>query len=302
MNQSNTSMASDLSGFRREVQEHAAQGRLEEAIELCLSVQRDAEDAGDQDLADRAFCTRAGLSILRGEGRTDIPALQKVLMRSANVQNRFNAAYQVSHFHYLNGDSQKSLFYARQALRYAEEFGEKEALLCAHNAIGNQLVLDSYFEEAEGSYRRALQFHESGDSMGRAVLLANIGYCEVVTGSLGAGYRSLTDSLRMMRRLGSESWQHLPHLGLSYACLEVGRYERARRHAERAYRLAEGAQVSGGVKNALYLLGESEKLCGFSGQAYEHFHELQSRFYPNNPMVIEVLMAADVRKMINLMA
>ena len=36
--------------------------------------------------------------------------------------------------------------------------------------------------------------------------------------------------------------------------------------------------------------------------AYERFHELQRRFYPQQPMVVDVLMQADVRQLVHLMA
>jgi hypothetical protein len=56
------------------------------------------------------------------------------------------------------------------------------------------------------------------------------------------------------------------------------------------------------VKNALFLLGEAEKLWGHTLDAYEHFSELQSRFYPNEPFIVSLLMTTDIRGMINLMA
>lgn len=302
MDNQNRAPADQPIDFRQQVKSHVAQGCLDAAIRVCDRELGEAQVAEDSDRADQAICTRAGLLILRGDGQSDVPTLKKILLRTSNLKNRFNASYQISHFHYLRGDSQKSLFYAQQSLRYAEELADDEPLLCAHNSIGNAFLLDSYFDRAESSYRSALPFHEAGDSVGRAILLSNIGYCQTVTGRLASGYRTLTESLRMMRRLRIDSTQHLPLLGLSYACMEIRRYERARRHANRALELAEQAQASSGIKNALYLLGEAEKLCGCSGRAYERFHELQKRFYPENAMVIDVLMAADVRKMINLMA
>ncbi|MEM7350439.1 MAG: hypothetical protein AAF657_06510, partial [Acidobacteriota bacterium] len=56
------------------------------------------------------------------------------------------------------------------------------------------------------------------------------------------------------------------------------------------------------VKNALYLLGESEKLSGNEFQAHRHFTRLQREFYPDDPVIPDFLMATDVRKLINLMA
>lgn len=297
-----TSSEEKREAFRRQLRELLTAGQLDEAIRLCDEAIRRAHDAGDQNLADKAFCNQAGIRIARGQGARVMPNLRLILLRSSDLQNRFSASYHISCVYDQQGDHQKSLFYARQALRYADEFGEPEALACANNQLANLLVLDSYFSEALDAYRAAYQSQPTHDSVERALLLSNLGYCRVVTGHLIDGYRDLSSSLRMMRRLRAENWQHVPYLNLSYACLEAGRYSRASKHGSRALELAEASNHTESIKKALYLLGEAEKLAGDSGCAYAYFSDLQRRFYPDNPHVLDFLMVADVRQMINLMA
>ena len=94
----------------------------------------------------------------------------------------------------------------------------------------------------------------------------------------------------------------MAHVGLAYGYLEIDRPRRARDHARRGLRLAEEVEIPWQIKNALYLLGESEKLSGNEVMAHRHFSRLQQDFYPEDPVIPDFLMATDVRKLINLMA
>ncbi|MEM9556386.1 MAG: hypothetical protein AAGC60_19170 [Acidobacteriota bacterium] len=278
-------------------------GRLEVALERCDEAIDLAHTADLGDEADLVFCIRSGIQIARGEGEGVVAPLRRILMASTSRLNRFQAAYTVSQFHDAEKDSEKSLFYAKQALRYAEELDDPSVLGRAFNRLGNLLTLDSYFDEAAEHYRRALDLQSSEDGVERAIMLSNLGYCSTVLGHLREGLDQLIASLRMLRRLHADRWSHLPHLGLSYACLELGRVRSARRHAREALRRAERNQAyDPHAKNALYLLGEAEKQLGDDVAAYERFAELQRRFYAEQPFVVDVLMATDIRKMINLMA
>lgn len=301
--QAESSARTTFETLREDITRHVAQGDLDRALDLCdraIDTAR-ASDLGDS--ADLAFCVRSGIMIARGDGETTIGKLRRILMASSSLLNRFHAAYTVSQYHDVRREGEKSLFYAKQALRYAEELDDPPLLGRAFNRLANLLILDSYFDEAAEHYRRALELQSEDDGIERAILLSNLGYCQTVLGRIRSGIDHLVSSLRMLRRLRAERWNHLPHLGLSYACLELGRHDSARRHARRALELAEKAQAfDPHVKNALYLLGEAEKQLGDDVAAYEHFVDLQQRFYATEPFVVDVLMATDIRKMINLMA
>jgi tetratricopeptide (TPR) repeat protein len=90
-------------------------------------------------------------------------------------------------------------------------------------------------------------------------------------------------------------------LELCYGLLEVGRHRQACRHGERALVLAERLGDSFGIKNSLYLLGEAERLLGRDERARACFDRLQSLF-PDTPFLTDMLMAVDLRQMINLRA
>lgn len=302
MNAAPIHLESERQAFRQQIQARVAQGQWDEALRFCDDTLKRAGSLGDPDFVDQVITSRANLLINRGEGAQVVAELRRLLMRSADPANRFSASYAISYHYDLCAQPDKGLFYAKQSLRSAEEWGDLEAQSRAHNLLGNLYALDSLFAEAVAEYQRALEFQAPGDSVDRSIQLSNLGYCRVVTGIMSHGYRDLTSSLRMMRRLGSRTWLHLPLMGLSFACLEVGRPARARRYATDALESSERVENPDSIKNSLFLLGESEKQCGNSSSAYERFVALQRRFYPDNPMVVDILMATDVRRMINLMA
>lgn len=288
--------------LRRSFHDRFRSGDFGEALELCDSAINLAEELRRPDLRDQTICDRAAIQISHGQEDDAVGPLRLVLMRNSDPSIRFSAAYAISQFHETKAEAERSMRFARQALRYADQCGSKVYRSRANNRLGNLLVLDSCFEEAIQIYEEALSLLAPGDSMDKALLLSNLGYSRTVIGTLSKGYKDLSTSLRMLRRMDAKAWERHPLLGLAYACLEVGRPERAIRHSLRALELSEEAHDANAIKNSLFLLGEAEKNSGHTGQAYDRFSELQRRFYSDNPMVLDILMAADVRKMINLMA
>ncbi|MDA8021056.1 MAG: hypothetical protein MPN21_26765 [Thermoanaerobaculia bacterium] len=288
--------------LRQSIQERVTAGQLDTALELCDQAIDLARQLDRSDLRDQTQCNRASIQIALGHGDQAVGELRRVLMRSGDPSIRFSAAYAISQFHESRAEAERSLTFARQALRYADQSGDQLVQSRANNRLANLLVLDSSFHEAICTYEQALQLLGAGDSIDKSLLLSNLGYSRVVIGNLSRGYKDLSSSIRMLRRIDADLWERHPLLGLAYACLEVGRPERAARHARRALDFAEVARDTGSIKNALFLLGEAEKNAGHTAVAYDCFSQLQRRFYADNPMVLDILMATDVRKMINLMA
>lgn len=290
--------------LKQEMFAHVTRGELDRALELSREAVDTAAELQDQVLMDNAFCNRAALLLARGQGEDEIPELRRILMRTPSSAVRFLASYSLCQYHDLQEEMDKCRFYSETALRYAKLDGNPAFQAKAYNRLANIDLLESYFDNALEGYGQALALSGDEDCLESAKILSNIGYCQAVLGGLDDAFRSLTRSVRMMRRADAGPWLHLPLLGLSYTYLELGRYERAARHARRALMSAEsgGPYQRTHVKNALYLLGEAEKLCGRDATAFECFHHLQIRFYPDQPMVVDVLMATDIRKLINLMA
>jgi len=291
-----------LEQLRQRLRQEIDGGRFDVARELCEEAIERARALGDPEVLDLATCNRGGILIAQGEGERAVRDLRKILLRSASPANSFLAAYYVSQHHKLAGENQRSLFYARLALDHARHSDHPDFVASSHNRIANLLMLDSYFDEACGHFDQALELLPEDHPLDRALILSNSGYCCAVLGRYPQAFRRLFRSLRVIRDGCARSWERFPHLGLSFAYLELGRYERARWHGAKALRRSEEADSPEQVKNALYLLGETEKLGGDEETAWEHFHRLQTEFYPDKPYVTDFLIATDIRKLINLMA
>lgn len=293
--------AAELEGIRQRIIEAIGAGELDKAEKLSAQALDLARRAGSQYDIDRCECNRANVLVSIGRGEEVVAPMRKLLLRSADTGNRFAAAYAIAQHHFNADENERSMFYARQALRYAEEKNEPEFLAKCNNLVATLLLQESYFTEASTNFEEALKFYPAGYE--RAGIQANLGYCLTVVGKITLAFRHLVASLRMMNRLHLGPWRRVPHLMLAYAYLEIGRHGRAIQHAGRALELSigvPGAEVE--HKNSLYLLGEAKKLIGRDTEAYEHFIELQKDFYPEQPFIVDVLMMTDVRKMINLTA
>lgn len=288
--------------LRRQTRVEIDRGDLDRAIDLCDEAIDLGREVGDRELVDQAICNRSGILVLRGQGDCVVGELRKVLLRSVSAANSFQAAYVVSQFHELREERERSLFYARLALDHAKKSQTLEFIAKGNNRIANLLVADSYFEEACAHYDQALELMPEDRHLDRALLWSNTGYCQVVLGNYNRGFKYLFRGLRLVREKCAETWERFPCLGLSYAYLELARLDQARVHGGRALRQSELAESPEQIKNSLYLLGETEKLSGNEWQAYDYFQRLQEDFYPDQPYITDLLMATDIRKLVNLMA
>lgn len=288
--------------LRKRAREEIDQGNWKAALELCDRAVAWAEEYGDRDSRDLAHCNRAGIFIAQSHGEEVVGTMRQILLSSSNPDICYHAAYNISRFHEFRKESERGLFYARLCLDHAKRSKQPEPMARGYNQIGHLLVRDSYFEEACDSYQQALSLIPPTDSADLSIILANIGYCQIILGRHTLGFSRLFESLRIARRDRAKAWQMTAHLGLSYGYLEIDRPRRARTHAHRGLLLAEEIEISWQIKNALYLLGESEKLSGNELTAHRHFSRLQQDFYPDDPVIPDFLMATDVRKLINLMA
>lgn len=296
----NTETETYFDHFRGCLRDTIRRGAFDEAIDLCDQAIAWGRDRGDQDAVDLGWCNKSGVLITLGRGEEASSRLRRILLSSSNPVCCFVASYNLSRVHEERRETQRGLFYARLSQGHAERAGRSDFLAASHNQVGGLLLIDCYFEEARDSYLRALDF--SPPDLDRAIMGSNIGYCQVVLGHQGEGFEWLFRSLRDMRRQGAETWEMLPRLGLSYAYLEIDRPERSRRHAVRALALAESASYREHIMNALFLLGEAEKLLGHEFEAYTHFQRLQRDYYPDAPFISDVLMSTDVRQLVHLMA
>ena len=277
-------------------------GRLDEALvhlATCLAL---AKSNQDEELEERVLCARASIAFLRGEGEELIPGLCQIVLRNRSQINGFLAANNVARACELRRDYRKGLFYARIARERAAALGRPEWVAAALNQIANLLLAESYFDQAAGLYREALALVPPEDSSRQLTYMVNLGYCELVLGNTRQGLGVLYGCLRNARRQRWERLEMIARIDLCYAHLEMGRLEAAERHGRRGLEIGEAIGETDWVKNALYLLGEVAVLSGSASRGYAWFHELQHRFYPEQPHLPELLLAVDVRKLINLRA
>lgn len=277
-------------------------GRLDEAVEHLDSCMAIATRNGDEELEERVLCARASIAFLRGEGDEYIPRLCQIVLRNRSDVNGFLAANNVARACELRRDYRKGLFYGRIARERATALGRPQWVAAAINQIANLLLAESYFDQAAGLYREALALVPAEDSSRQLTYMANLGYCELVLGNSRDGLEVLYRCLRSARRHGWERLEMISRIDLCYAHLELGRLEAAERHGRRGLEIGESIGETDWVKNALYLLGEVAVLSGSASRGYAWFHELQHRFYPEQPHLPELLLAVDVRKLINLRA
>ncbi len=277
-------------------------GRLEEALRLYEEAYEVTRKDGDQNLIDLAFCNCSSVMINLGRQDEVLSGLRKILMHNGDPESCFIAAYNLSRAHVRDKAYKKGLFYARIARDRAETLERQDWLCSSYNQIANCLMDESYFEEAANEYRRALELEGDPSTLLYASLTANLGYCLMMMGDLKQGMSCTYKAFRRFRRVGSELYEVWSHLDLCYAYLELGRFERARRHGKRALAIAESSGDPDRVKNSLFLLGDVERALGNEVTAYEHFTHLQQRFYPDSPEVAGLMTVVGMRQVVNLRA
>lgn len=277
-------------------------GRLDESLRLFERAEEVARHEGEQVLIDLAFCNRSAVLINLGRQDEVVAPLRDILMRNRDAENCFIAAYNLSRAHARDKAYKKALFYARIARDRALALERSDWLCSSHNQIANGLMDESYFEEAAVEYRRALALEPDEGSLLHTSLITNLGYCQMMTGDFAEGMRHSVRALRRFRTLGADLYRIWPHLDLCYAHLELGRWRDARRHAQAAHRLAETSSDPERIKSALFLLGETERAAGDAATAHQYFTQLQRRFYPDSPQIVDLMVAVEMRQVVNLRA
>jgi tetratricopeptide (TPR) repeat protein len=302
MSEEQVSSGAVFEDLRSRAQRAVDAGRLEEAAELIARALAWARDHGTPQQVDHAVCNQAAVAIQLGRGEAHLPRLREILLRSGDPASCRLAAYHISLYYEVTKNFKKSLFYARIARDRAELLGVSDWLAASHNQLGNALLGESFVEDACGEYEQALALMPAERSVGRALILNNLGYCRILQRRFGDGYSLLFASLADLRRFRAERYQVLVQLDLCFAHLETGRYRHARRRGDAALALATRTGQTDAIKNALYLLGEAANLSGEIETARGYFTRLHRDFFPDATYLPGFLLAVDVRKLINLHA
>lgn len=304
--------AEDFETLRDRAREFVAKGSYQEAAVAYQQAVDVATTAGETDLADEALCGWGAAETELGNGAEVMPELRRILLGSQIDHNCCLAAYTLARAHELEGQIKKALFYAR-LFRDRAEYVERTGLRgLAQNLLGNLLAAEGREDEAATCYRRALRLSEEAAPTWLAVTEVNLGYCLLARlapspsglhrARLREGLRLAYRSLRTFRREGAAPLLVWPHLDLCFAYLQMERPRPAKRHGLRALELAERFHGQDVVKNCLYLLGQTAVLEGDPEAARQFFRSLEQRFYPGQTGLAEVLMAVDLRQVVNLRA
>lgn len=277
-------------------------GRLIQALEIYSRVLAWAKSHGEPWQEQRSACSRAAMLIELGEAGAVMNDLRQILLQSADAETAFLASYTLSRAYDLEGNHQKSVLYARSAIRHAQASGRSDQLGASHNLLGSLLLAQSDFEAALEEFERALAVMPTEPSAKRASCLDNRGYCYIACSQLRKGFRDLFASIRMSRRVGALVFEADARLSLAYTYLQEGLFKRALHHARRSLALAEGAGQRSTLKYGLFVLGEAEKLAGNPFAARQHFYRLQEEFYPEAPNVPDLLLFLNVQSVVNIKA
>lgn len=287
--------------FKNDAWSAISEGDLPKALTILEQGLSWARTDASATIIDRLICNRASVLIELAEDKQVGADLKKILLKSADDENRFLAAFTLARAYDLAGDTDRALQFARTAHRHVEHLGADQQA-SSHNRLGNLLLVKNDFEGALQEFERAIAVLPDGDSLRRAIVLDNLGYCQAIRGRFKKAFRSLFASVRLCRRLRARRVEASALLALAYAYLQQGDAARALRHSARSLELAEQTRDRMTEKYGLFVLGEAHKQAGNPLAARECFRRLQEEFYPASAVVPELLLFLNVVNMINLKA
>lgn len=301
----------DFGTLRDRARDLVARGSYREAATVYRRAVELATATGETDLADEALCGWGAAETELGNGAEVMPELRRILLDSVVDHNRWLAAYTLARAHELEGQVKKALFYARLSRDISALVDRPGLTGGSNNLLGNLLVAEGNETDAATCYRAALRRANEAPPTWTAGAEGNLGYCLLV-GATGCqslsrarmreALRLIYRSLRTFQREGALQYTVLPHLDLCFAHLELKRLASAKRHGERALDLAARYGDSATVKSCLYLLGQVAMAEGDTEAARHMFGELEDRFYPGRAGLTDVLLALDLRQVVNLRA
>jgi tetratricopeptide (TPR) repeat protein len=178
-----------------------------------------ASDNGDPILADRARCNAAYVRIEMGEGRSAIPELRRVFMRTPDPRNKWSAVYTIAVAYDVDGDVENACGWARRATELVVRIGDDDATVRTHNLAGVLALRHSEFAEAESFFETCLDstWDESQPHQrtARASVVANLGYILVCGDRVDQGIQMCERARRVFEQ---ENAEHLLYENLQDLC------------------------------------------------------------------------------------
>ena len=292
----------------RAAEQAFADGDLQASMRHATEAERLARAAGEADLADRALCSRALVRIELGDGRSEIPTLQRLLLASTDPRNRWSAAFYIAQAYYREDEFPNAISYGRRATELAEDLNERQPRAATANLLGIVALRSCDFDTAEESLQKALAAYSTatGNPATIRIMAAqvrdNLGYVLMCTDRLEAGISSCEQARRELDAVSADHYVYEVLQDLCYGYILDERLERAESCGERALALADRFDDPLVVKNCLFLLGEAAIRRGDTFTARRRLREL-TRFYPElavSDEIIDVFMATDLLQVVNL--
>lgn len=254
--------------------------------------------ANGEELRELIVATKAGAMITLGLSGPEIQQLPQIVMRRRNLHNTFLAAYNLAGKFEAEKEFTRARFYTNIALAAAREADDTARTIDALVALGNTCVYDSQNEEAIESYLQALELLDSRpeEKFRRGAAMQNLGYCYLMEDRTVEGIACIHEAIGLLSISGAEGFLPESYVDLCYGYLEAGELELAREYGEKGL---AGATETRQVRNAHYLLGEVAYKLGDTASAEMHFEHL-AKFYPDFPHLKDLLLAIDLRGMVNL--
>jgi tetratricopeptide (TPR) repeat protein len=276
-------------------------GRLDRALTLFTAAEDEAKRAGDRELTDRAFCNRCVVLLELDRLDGAVGELKTVLMRARDPFTAWMAAYYTAQVYKAEGNIPRALAYARRASELAPTSGQERAVAASANEHGTLALLDSHFAEAAEQFERALAAEGSLDTLGRAIVCDNLGYCLMCTGRVDEGLTLSQAAAADVEALGARQYLAEIYQDLCYGALQQGLFDEARGWGEKALALAHEYEHTTVARNTLMLLADAAMDVEDEAAADGYLQAL-AEYYPDFRGMKAFLRAFNVRDVINLKA
>lgn len=269
--------------------------RIEEALPLFDQALGIVEDDTTRELL---VINKAGALIQLEQDAPEVQQLPQIIMRRRSVRHVYVAAYHLQHKFLLSHDFKRSASYGKVALQAAEESGDVTWKFDVLVSLGNACVYDSKTAEAIEHYESVLSLvpRTPENALRISFTLQNLGYCKLLEGETERGIELIHEAIALMHEAGADGYVAESFIDLCYGYLELSELELAKSYGEKGLELATEVRQ---VRNAHYLLGEVAYKLGDSELAEYHFDKL-AKFYPDFPHLKDLLLAIDLRGMVNL--
>lgn len=278
------------------------EGRFDEALRWYRRARAYAVGLADDDLCDAADLNLSMVRIQTGDARGGEEGLREILLRTADDRVAFTAAYNLAGSLRKQSKHAKAMSFAVRALERARKLGADELIASAEMLAGNILLAQSYPDRALDHYRRALEIRDrldTDDPYSRAILLENLGYCQLELREVDDGIRTLEQALALAADVGDDRCRAECHQDLSFGLLLRDDLATAAEHAGLALELSSRRGYRDVEENCHYLMGEVCSRLGDDRGRDRHFQHLQD-LHPELPFLKDFLCAVDVTSILTL--